>query len=106
VFHRTEQIIYVALGPLLSATALVGLAGVGRLLWGGVQDWTGTDVVFRIIDRLLFVLMLIKTLYTVQASMRSGVLSSKPFLIVALIACVRQALIILLETSRVTPASA
>jgi len=102
VFHRTEQAIYVVLGVLLTVTALIALAGAGKLLWEGMADWTGTDAVFEIMDRLLFVLMLIEILYTVRASMRTGALSAEPFLVVALIACIRRILVISLEISKVT----
>jgi uncharacterized membrane protein (DUF373 family) len=102
IFHRTEQFIYIVLGALLAATALVALAGAGQLLWAGMHDWMGTDPIFEVIDRLLFVLMLIEILYTVRVSMRTGALSSEPFLVVALIACIRRILIISLETSHVT----
>ena len=87
---------------MLAVTALVALAGAARLLWLGLQDWTGTEAVFQIMDRLLFVLMLIEILYTVRASMQSGALSSEPFLVVGLIACIRRILVISLETSNVT----
>ncbi len=102
VFHRTEQVIYVVLGCLLAITALIALAGAGRLLWEGMADWTGTDAVFEIMDRLLFVLMLVEILYTVRASMRTGALSAEPFLVVALIACIRRILVISLEISKIT----
>jgi uncharacterized membrane protein (DUF373 family) len=104
VFLKTEQFIYIALGAVLSVAALIALAGTGKLIWEGLQDWTGTTAVFEIIDRLLFVLMLIEILYTIRASMESGALSAEPFLIVGLIACIRRILVISLETSNVTQA--
>jgi uncharacterized membrane protein (DUF373 family) len=103
-FHRVEQFIYVALGVVLSIAALVSLAGTANLLWAGMQDWTGTEAVFEIIDRLLFVLMLVEILYTVRASMQTGALSSEPFLVVGLIACIRRILVLSLESSNVTKA--
>lgn len=102
VFHRVEQFIYAVLGMLLALTALVALAGAARLLLVSVQDWTGTEAVFEIMDRLLFVLMLVEILYTVRASMQSGGLSSEPFLVVGLIACIRRILVISLEISNIT----
>ena len=102
MFLHVEQAIYIALGVVLSLTALLALAGTGKLLWEGLQDWTGTTSVFEVIDRLLFVLMLIEILYTVRASIQTGTLSSEPFLIVGLIACIRRILVISLETSNVT----
>jgi hypothetical protein len=79
LFHGTEQLIYIALGVLLSATVLIALAGSGRLLWGEMQDWTSTDAILELIDRLLIVLMLIEILYTVRVSMQTGTLKSEPF---------------------------
>jgi uncharacterized membrane protein (DUF373 family) len=102
LFHRIEQIIYIALGAVLSVTVLVALAGSGQLLWGGIQDWTNIDAIFEIMDRLLFVLMLVEILYTVRVSLQTGTLSSEPFLVVALIACIRRILVLSLETSNVT----
>ena len=57
---------------------------------------------YRIIDRLLFVLMLVEILHTVHASVRTGTLLCEPFLIVGLIACIRRVLVITLETSQIT----
>ena len=101
LFHGIEQIIYIALGALLSVTMLVALAGTAQLLWGGIQDWTNIDSIFEIMDRILFVLMLVEILYTVRVSLQTGTLSSEPFLVVALIACIRQILVLSLETSNV-----
>lgn len=103
-FHRIEQVLYIALGVVLSLTALLALAGATRLLLRGVADWTETQSVFEIMDRLLFVLMLVEILYTVRASIRTGGLSSEPFLIVGLIACIRRILVLSLESSDVTKA--
>jgi uncharacterized membrane protein (DUF373 family) len=102
LFHKIEQIIYIVLGAVLSVTVLVALAGSGQLLWGGIQDWTDIDAIFEIMDRLLFVLMLVEILYTVRVSLLTGTLSSEPFLVVALIACIRRILVLSLETSNIT----
>ena len=70
--------------------------------WDGLGDWSGTAAIFEIIDRLLFVLMLVEVLHTVHASIRTGTLVCEPFLIVGLIACIRRILVITLETSQIT----
>jgi uncharacterized membrane protein (DUF373 family) len=101
-FLRTEQFVYIALAVILLLTTVLAMAGLCALLIDGLHDWTGTTVVFEIIDRLLFVLMLVEILYTVRASIESGALSSEPFLIVGLIACIRRILVISLETSSLT----
>ena len=98
--HRAEQIVYAVIGLMLVLALLLALAGSAKLLWSGLMDWSGTDVIFQIIDRLLFVLMLVEILHTVHASIRSGTLVCEPFLIVGLIACIRRILVITLETSQ------
>lgn len=99
IFHRAEQIAYVAVGGLLAVAAVIALAGAVALLWRGALDWSGTGEVFETVDRLLFVLMLIEIMHTVSASVRTGGLTVQPFLVVGLIASIRRVLVITLETS-------
>ena len=100
--HRIEYGIYVAIGVMLVLALTLTLAGTVRILWNGLPDWSGTETTFNIVDRLLFVLMMVEILHTVHASMRTGTLVCEPFLIVGLIACVRRVLVITLETSQIT----
>ena len=102
MMHRAEQIVYAVVGVMLVLALVIALLGSGKLLWEGSLDWSGTDSVYHIIDRLLFVLMLVEILHTVHASIRSGTLLCEPFLIVGLIACIRRILVITLETSQIT----
>ncbi len=102
MLHGAEQMVYAVTGLMLVVALCLALASAGRLLWGGIADWTGTSATFTIIDRLLFVLMLVEILHTVHASLRSGGLSCEPFLIVGLIACVRRILVITLQLSQTT----
>ena len=102
LFLRIELVVYVALGILLSATALLALGSAALLLWEAIRDWSGTSAIFLIVDRLMFVLMLIEILHTVRGSVRSGALTPEPFLIVGLIASIRNVLVITLKSSGVT----
>jgi uncharacterized membrane protein (DUF373 family) len=86
-------------------TALLALAGTAQLLVSGLQDWSSPIVVIEVMDRLLFVLMLIEILYTIRASLQSGTLSGEPFLIVGLIACIRRILVLSLENSDIAQPS-
>jgi hypothetical protein len=74
LFLRIELVVYVALGILLSVTALLALASAALLLWEGMHDWSGTSAIFLIVDRLML-LMLIEILHTVRGSVRSGALT-------------------------------
>ena len=102
LIHKVEQLVYIAVAALLVLSLVLALLGAAALLWDGAHDFAGTEAVYRIIDRLLFVLMLVEILHTVHASIRTGTLLCEPFLIVGLIACIRRVLVITLETSQIT----
>jgi hypothetical protein len=97
-----EAGIYTALACAIALTAIVALAGAGRVLWEGLRTWNSSDTILRIIDRMLLVLMLVEILHTVRISIRSHVLVTEPFLIVGLIATIRRILVITLETANLT----
>jgi uncharacterized membrane protein (DUF373 family) len=97
-----EISIYTLLGVLLIATALFGIAGELHLLWSGFRDWTGTTTIFDLIDRILFILMLVEILHTVRISIRSHMLVIEPFLIVGLIAIIRRMLVLTLQAENYT----
>ena len=73
-FVQAEHGLYVALALLLCATSVLVLAGAAVTLWMGLGDWTATNTVFVVLDRLL----------------------------VVLIASIRRILVITLETSQTT----
>jgi uncharacterized membrane protein (DUF373 family) len=102
LFHHMEHAAYVAVGVLLCAGAILALGGAVVAVWGGLGDWTSTKAILSVIDRLLFVLLLVEILHTIRASLRSGGLTCEPFLIVGLIACIRRVLVITLQTSEAT----
>nr|WP_294529487.1 phosphate-starvation-inducible PsiE family protein [uncultured Rhodopila sp.] len=102
LFLRVEHTLYLALGILLVLTSVLALASAAATLWNGLGEWSSTETVFVVIDRLLFVLMLIEILHTVRVSVESGSLNCEPFLVVGLIASIRRILVITLESSKAT----
>ncbi len=102
LIQHAEQAVYVVIGGMLVLALVLALLGSFTLLFQGARDLSHTDAIFEIIDRLLFVLMLVEILHTVHASIRTGTLVCEPFLIVGLIACIRRILVITLETSQIT----
>jgi uncharacterized membrane protein (DUF373 family) len=102
LIKHAEQTVYAVIGAMLVLALILALLGSLTLLFEGARDLSHTDAIFQIIDRLLFVLMLVEILHTVHASIRSGTLVCEPFLIVGLIACIRRILVITLETSQIT----
>jgi uncharacterized membrane protein (DUF373 family) len=97
-----ETAIYVVLGVLLSAAALIGIIGSFHLFANGIRDLNGTSAIFQLIDRLLLVLMLVELLHTVRISIRSHTLVIEPFLIIGLIAIIRRTLVLTLQSEGFT----
>jgi hypothetical protein len=102
VLGHVEVAIYVVLGVLLGATAILAIIGSFHLFLNGVRDLGGTDFIFQLIDRLLLVLMLAELLHTVRISIRSHTLVVEPFLIIGLIAIIRRTLVLTLQAEGFT----
>ena len=98
-FRYVETVVYAALGGLLAVTALLALGSAGMHLWESLRDWSTSEAIFAVIERLLLVFMLIEILHTIRTSMLSHTLTCEPFLIVALIASVRRMLVITLQSA-------
>jgi uncharacterized membrane protein (DUF373 family) len=97
-----ERIIYLAVAILLAAAAFFTLASSIVLLVKAVVGTGDGNTIFNIIDRLLFVLMLVELLHSVGASIKQGAVVAEPFFVVAIIACIRRILVITLGTSQIT----
>src|SRR2546430_6591872 len=98
-FVRVEDAVYVGLGTLLAAIALVLLVAVAVAFVRALLGDALPDRAVDLLDRILLILMIIELLYTVQISFREHALVPEPFLIVGLIATIRR-LLVLTEIGR------
>jgi uncharacterized membrane protein (DUF373 family) len=98
-FTWVEDIVYVGLGALLAASALLllgsGAVTFAREVAGGML----AGAVIHLLDRLLLTLMIVELLYTVQVSFREHTLVPEPFLIVGMVAATRRILVLTAEFS-------
>ena len=102
IFRYVEIGVYACLGGLLCVTALLALGSAGIEVWQALRDWSTSDAIFAVIERLLLVFMLIEILHTIRTSMQERTLRCEPFLVIALIATVRRVLVITLQSAEVT----
>jgi uncharacterized membrane protein (DUF373 family) len=89
-----EDAVYIGLGVLLAAAAFWLL---GSTMWTFVSELLSHSLTAQLVgllDQILLVLLIIELLYTVQVSFREHSLVAEPFLVVALIACVRKVLVL------------
>jgi uncharacterized membrane protein (DUF373 family) len=98
-FPRLQDLVYVALGVLLSVSAVALLVRGGVDLAGALLAGVEVRAIVFLLDRILLALMVVELLYTVQVSFREHALVPEPFLLVALIAGVRRILVITAEFS-------
>jgi uncharacterized membrane protein (DUF373 family) len=104
-FTHVEDVLYVALGVLLAAGALVLLGDATLTFARNLLDGTLPTRIIGLLDRVLLVLMFAEILYTVQASFREHALIPEPFLVVGLIAVIRRVLVITAEFADVKDAA-
>jgi len=98
VFRLLEDVIFVGLGVVLAGTALYLLAAAAGHFGKHLFALTLTgEVVIKLIEELLLVLLVVEILYTVQVSFREHTLAPEPFLLIGLIAAVRRVLVITAE---------
>ncbi len=92
-----EDGIYLLIG---AALVIMAVALLGDAAWSFVTEARAGDFKRAALDALntlLLVMMVVEILHTVGISLRSHVLVSEPFLVVALIAAVRRILVITAE---------
>lgn len=94
-FTLVEDVVYIGLGLLLTASALT-------LLVTGAIEFSrnvaaGTPHGIHLLDRILLILLIVELLYTVQVSFREHALVPEPFLLVGLISAIRRVLVLTAE---------
>jgi uncharacterized membrane protein (DUF373 family) len=105
-FSHVEDVLYVALGVLLAAGALVLLGDATLTFVSNLIAGTLPGQIIGLLDRVLLVLMFAEILYKVQVSFREHALVPEPFLVVGLIAAIRRVLVITAEFADVKDAGA
>jgi uncharacterized membrane protein (DUF373 family) len=100
IFVDVELVAYVLLGLMLAFGAILGMIAAASSAIEAAQARGAAESLLIMVDRLLFVLMVIEILHTVRVSFRSGALVCEPFLVVGLIASIRRVLVITLKSAQ------
>lgn len=96
-FTAVEDAVYLGLGALLAASAIVLLITGGVQFVRSVTSGSFTADAVRLLDQILLILLVVELLYTVQVSFREHALVPEPFLLVGLIAAIRRVLVLTAE---------
>src|SRR5712692_9691888 len=104
-FSIVEDVVYVALGLMLTSCAITLLVDGLFTFIHLVGKSTPFASTLGLLDRILLILLVVELLYTVQVSFREHAVMPEPFLLVGLIAAIRRVLLLTAEFSQVRPLS-
>ena len=96
-FTLVEDFVYLGLGILLAASAVILLGDTALSFVRNVLHAALPSAIVGLLDSLLLVLMIVELLSTVQESFREHALVPEPFLIVGLVAVTRRILVLTAE---------
>lgn len=96
--HAAEGAVYVVVGVLLVIAAGLTLLAVGYELFNDLGEGT-LDAVTAALDGLLLVFILVELLGAVRATVRERKLVAEPFLVVGIIASIKEIVVASLKAS-------
>jgi uncharacterized membrane protein (DUF373 family) len=94
--HHGESAVYAVVGLLLMVAAALTLVAVGYELFEDLESGT-FDAVTAALDGLLLVFILVELLGAVRATVRERKLVAEPFLVVGMIASIKEIVVASLE---------
>ena len=95
--HMAENAVYMALGLLLFAGAIAVLVALGYHLALDLKKKGTEDAITTTLDGLLLVFILLELLAAVRATMIERQLVAEPFLVVGIIASIKEIVVVSLE---------
>ncbi len=96
--HLGEGAVYAVVGLLLVVAAVLALVAVGYELFHELEHGT-LDAVTAALDGLLLVFILVELLGAVRATVRERKLVAEPFLVVGIIASIKEIVVSSLDAS-------
>ncbi|MGY1601051.1 phosphate-starvation-inducible PsiE family protein [Geodermatophilus sp. SYSU D00815] len=95
-----ENVVYAGIAVLLVVAALVLLALAGRTAWTVFQDFSQAPLL-EMLDVLLLVFIVVELLFAVRATVERRELVAEPFLIIGVIASIKEIVVLSVEAAGV-----
>ncbi|HEV7725390.1 MAG TPA: phosphate-starvation-inducible PsiE family protein [Modestobacter sp.] len=96
-----ENVVYGGIALFLVLSALLLLAIAGRTTWTLLGDLSETSVV-ELLDVLLLVFIVVELLFAVRTTVEQRELVAEPFLLVGIIASIKEIVVLSVEAAAVT----
>jgi uncharacterized membrane protein (DUF373 family) len=94
-----ENVVYVGIASFLVATALVCLVLAGKTTWGLVSDFSEQPIL-DLLDILLLVFIVVELLFAVRTTVEKRELLAEPFLLVGIIASIKEIVVLSVEAAK------
>jgi uncharacterized membrane protein (DUF373 family) len=99
LLELSENIIYGGIAAFLVGTALVCLALAGQTAWGLTKDFSEQPVL-DLLDFLLLVFIVVELLFAVRSTVEKRELLAEPFLLVGIIASIKEIVVLSVESAK------
>ena len=94
-----ENVVYAGIAAFLVATALVCLVLAGKATWGLASDFSAQPIL-DLLDILLLVFIVVELLFAVRTTVEKRELVAEPFLLVGIIASIKEIVVLSVEAAK------
>ena len=94
-----ENVVYAGIAVFLVGTALVCLVLAGKTAWGLATDFSEQPVL-DLLDILLLVFIVVELLFAVRTTVEKRELLAEPFLLVGIIASIKEIVVLSVESAK------
>jgi uncharacterized membrane protein (DUF373 family) len=98
VLEYAENLIYAGIALFLVGSAFVLLAVAGKTSWGLMSDFSQKPVL-EVLDVLLLVFIVVELLFAVRTTVEKRELVAEPFLLVGIIASIKEIVVLSVEAA-------
>jgi uncharacterized membrane protein (DUF373 family) len=95
----SENVVYAGIATFLVGTALVCLGLAGKTTWGLVSDFSEQPIL-DLLDILLLVFIVVELLFAVRSTVEKRELLAEPFLLVGIIASIKEIVVLSVESAK------
>jgi uncharacterized membrane protein (DUF373 family) len=99
LFELSENVVYAGIAAFLVGTALVCLALAAKTTWDLVSDFSEQPVL-DLLDILLLVFIVVELLFAVRTTVEKRELLAEPFLLVGIIASIKEIVVLSVEAAK------
>jgi uncharacterized membrane protein (DUF373 family) len=99
LLELAENVVYAGIATFLVGTALVCLALAGKTSWGLISDFSEQPIL-DLLDILLLVFIVVELLFAVRSTVEKRELLAEPFLLVGIIASIKEIVVLSVESAK------